>query len=475
MTDSLLNLPNLPWVIQSEIIYVLCNYKKNQDHKQIKPSDLFDVAGVSRAWRQATKASSSICWYVNMDIYYLQDYRLHSENPLSLLSGLSHTVNVSIFYPTSGRTKRNKEYADTHLEWFKEHIVNRISLLSIDKEETSEWLDIFNSSQTITQSLKEMSKFNDIYSVPLELYHGLTKVYLDFAMTPCKEICRVLKSCHNLLSLTIDVTECQDLKDADMVKLFSSIPRNITKLRWGSQQYKPPYISHVQPLPFHLLPKSIQHLYIWDPSQCTREYIEHVQANSTTISSISQRGISTQQSIDFLSSPSSTIKRLHLSLQEQTPFSITGKPLVPASLEILKLEVKRYIDLSDQIDCIFKSSGPLPNLHTIIADPLESSQSLRVIDFYAVSFTTSFDQGIDSLLTAITNSSSVERLYFRRSLTNPNYIVDLIKNYIPSIKYMSLASTVLQQNNDMIIFNLKNCLEIDLSSYNLKGKLIKEI
>ncbi|EGG16895.1 hypothetical protein DFA_07876 [Cavenderia fasciculata] len=457
-----LSLPNLPWTIQSEIIYIVCNYRNNQDQREIKSRDVYHVAGVSRRWRQLTTVSLTLNYKVNIDIKSLKEYRQHYENNLCLLSGPNHNIIASDITEICYETK---EYIETHYEWFKEHIINKMSSfcqIGVGRQ----LLNIFKGQQVA--SLKKLASYYECV-VPLELCHYLEMADLHFYRSSCKEICAILSICRQLKSLHINITYCPDI-DTGISNVFSSMPRGLTKLVWGDKDGNS-YSNSDQPFPFHLLPTTIQKLCIWDVRQTsTQAYYDYVLANSSAIQSLFQHCHPTQKFRDFLSSPLSRVKYLCLA---GFPSSIFGKALIPPLVEVLRLDFNVESTLvAHHLECIFKYSVPLPNLHTIqikrfneVADSLlsfiQDSNSLRVIDLDPISF-----NNVDLVLDAVSNSPSVERVYLRHSKGKP-YLATI--NSHPAIKnnQLSYCST---NYYDFIIFNIKNTSQLDLSSYHIIPK-----
>ncbi|EGG16896.1 hypothetical protein DFA_07877 [Cavenderia fasciculata] len=348
-----------------------------------------------------------------------------------------------------------------------------MSCLWIENTQSAGWMDIIIKDQQHLP-LKKLIKYEHAQvTIPLALCHYLEKVYIDFSKNTCQEICDVLSSFHHLKSLDINIKRCIGLLDID--KVFSSLPRKtLTKLKWGPREKDSYYNPSAQPFPFHLLPTTLTKFYMRDRSQAwTLPYYDYVFTNS--VRSITQHNHPTKQLMEYISSPSSPVTHLHLIVNQIASHWIKGLALVPPSLQVLTLESNCD---TYQIDCILKYSGPLPNLHTIKIEPFKDiikplisfmavSKSLRVIDFYSDTFAYSFyqDKSLETFLSAIANSISVERVYFRKSMVK--YILGDINSLQTS--FSTLSTTLLLPNNDLIIFNLinNNNNHIDLSSYQL--------
>ncbi|EGG16971.1 hypothetical protein DFA_07952 [Cavenderia fasciculata] len=453
----------LPWIIESKIIYILCNYRHDR-YKAFKIKDVYNIAGVSKAWRYATRRSLNdiVSWCIQINMIKLEEYREHYENDLCLLSagegdGHHNKVKLMIDDASSKVTAINKQYVDSHLQWFTESIIKKTTTLYFGRSELSNWVSHFSRVGGPIPTLTTMFIYN--VAVPLYLFNHLKELHITFYKRTSQYICSVLENCHSLESLSMDIGDCPNL---DMDMIFSSIPRStLTKLCWGEQyQYQPPYDSAVQSYPFHLLPKTIRELIVWDPTQmCSQSYYDFVQANS--VHTVAQYSLSTLECIHFLSSPSSPIKDLYLDVCDSPPFSIKEKALIPPMLESLELNISSET-CDDVLDCIFNHSGSLPTLFTIKLDTaciiqltrfIQKSKSLKTIHLHYEFSNQSINGPCDSwelFLDAIANSPSIELVYLGFKDTE---IINIINTYLKTNQNSNQLEFKQQQS---IIINTRN-------------------
>ncbi|EGG16897.1 hypothetical protein DFA_07878 [Cavenderia fasciculata] len=474
-----LSLPNIPWTIQSKIIYIVCNYRKNQDGKEIKSRDVYHIAGVSKKWRDTTKVELTLNWKIRIDSIYLEEYRQHSSNCLNLLSGPNHNITACVNKIPSQETK---EFIMAHYDWFKEHIINKMACFDQITNHL-EFFDVFEGHYT--PPLKKLVNFGK----DLPPLGCLQKVKADLSENTCQEVCSALSRFHNLKSLDIIIKRNLDFDD--ICKMFSSIPRSLTKLIWRQFTSMVTFYSIrpeiTSPYPFHLLPKNIRKLYFSSSNRkqsqtSTKEYLDYLLVNS--VRSISLESSLTLQSIDFLTSPSCPVKDLNLILLEATSFSIKEKALIPPYLEVLRLDI-RFSNAIYQLENMFLYSGDLPNLHTIktnlfqndhLLTFIETSKSLRVVDIKIVSL----DQ-IERLFQVVAKSTSIEKVYFRESQNKNFERVSKIYSMFMVTGIIQILMSFKKNNNNtalcashigdsaLILFNLNNNnnLQIDLSSYEM--------
>ncbi|EGG16893.1 hypothetical protein DFA_07874 [Cavenderia fasciculata] len=444
---SLSSLPNLPWVVQSEIIYILCNYRKNQDHQVFSIKDVFNIASVSHTWRHATKVSLSLNWRFNISRHSLKEYRQHSETQLCLLSQPNqHTLNLALYH-SDDTAESNRIYAKDNLDWFKENVLSKALGMNTDQEtKVAGWWDLIcpdggeGGGGNTLPSLK---------SLTLEI-DGQVAVSLDF-----------LHQLEQLeVTLNIDIISCLDL---DLKQVFASIPSTITKLTMNDG------LVTDQPFPFHLLKATqLSELIVWDTTKsCTRSYYDYVQ--SKQVRRIVKFGIGSQEELDFLSSSSSPVKDLYLHVSDVPTITLGGKAMVPPMLERLDLGFSLAMS-AEVMECIFTHSGPLPKLHTLIIDSkanvldmlapfIQKSRSLKTIDFSLCFQRNTSAEGFELLLDAIAASSSIQKVWFR--VKSNKAIMGVIKNHIQQIKNNPLVLL----ENSTIINTINN--PIDLSSYSI--------
>ncbi|EGG16891.1 hypothetical protein DFA_07872 [Cavenderia fasciculata] len=419
-----LSLPTLPWVIQTEIIYILCNYRRNEYIQSIRLKDVFNIASVSHTWRHATKVSLSLDWVINVNRHSLKEYRQHSETQLCLLSQPNQHKLHLVLFPSNS----NLEYADQNQDCFKESVVDRLSYLAINRYTPIDWNSHIKGRIPSLKAMHIYSYIDQYTKFSLEVFQCLEQLQVVFSGTKCQQICNVLSSCQNLKSLTIDIQSCIDL---DVGKVFSSIPRTTNKLIWGDiNQYQPSYDPSVKPYPFHLLPDALNELVFWDANLVPNQpYYDYVLGHP--VRKVIYYNLVTPQFVDFLSCPSSPIKDLMLYvIDAPKTFSIAQRAIVPPLIESLELIVTKEIGLQ-VLECVFKHNGPLPNLHTIKIDSSDDflhllihhiqqpSQSiLRVIDFSIFFTSPSANQQLLIFLDAVTSSKSIEKVYFRNKLKN---------------------------------------------------------
>ncbi|EGG16501.1 hypothetical protein DFA_09039 [Cavenderia fasciculata] len=74
----------LPFIIQSKIIYLSCSRKHQQHH--LKITDLFKIAGVSKKWRETVKRNMSASYPLlfNPLVHCISEFKQHSSNLLCL-------------------------------------------------------------------------------------------------------------------------------------------------------------------------------------------------------------------------------------------------------------------------------------------------------------------------------------------------------------------------------------------------------
>ncbi|EGG16888.1 hypothetical protein DFA_07869 [Cavenderia fasciculata] len=477
----------LPWVIQSEIIYIVCNYRRNRGQREIKLSDVYHVAGVSRKWRNASKVSLTLCQRFIFGQEDLEVYRRrHSDNSLSsalsLLSGPHHTIDVDLSkHSPIFQTHFNFQYAQTNLDWFIDTIINKMpyfNFIDVHKDIVCRWVSLIKGHGKILAlpSLKKLSFGRIDVNWPLFLFHHLQELDIDIGPYTTTEICSFLNHCHTLKSLIIDNSNDNKI---DIDKVFSSIPRTLTKLSWSVHD-KDNQVSdnpNTNPLPFHLLPSTIRHLLIWSIYQSsTREYYDFVLANSVhTIVHYSQDTYlysdqSTHECINFLvSSPSSPIKHIYHIVTSNNPTTTTTTTItenetivvVPPLLEELELWILKGESVYEIFECLFRQAnvggqGPLlPNLHTLtikcmnqgsehfpyhLGAFIRSSQSLAIIDIEVPFFynkSTRFDS-IKRFLDSVANSHSVELVYIRfvQGPTLPKFDNFDKKNFVGRLKQL---------------------------------------
>ncbi|EGG16890.1 hypothetical protein DFA_07871 [Cavenderia fasciculata] len=483
----------LPWTVQSEIIYIICNYRKNQDCKEIRPKDVYHVAGVSRQWRHATKVSLTLNWRINISRQFLHEYRQHYEHPFSLLSSLNHNIEINFGI---GSIKDNLEYARINLDWFNNTIINKISNLKIiyTNDMALKWIELIKGCRLPSideggeggvPSLKTLSIQQYDGTNSLFIFNHLQELDINFRGNSTTKICNILNSCHNLKSLTMGLYVSPKI---DTNQVVSSIPRTLTRLSWSGISELEEYTKHAKPLPFHFLPTTIRQLLIWDINQtCTQEYYDFVTTNS--VHTVAQCDQSTQECINFLSSSSSPVKHLYLKASGHscynTPVSILEKAIVPPSIQVLELQFT-YIEQKNglnTLESIFKYSGPLPNLHTLIFESREmklpehlatfirSSQSLRMIDFGQSFFGTPYHDNFELFLNAMAQGNRIEKVYIRYSPSLKNTI-DRAKQHLQTIKNNPLVLII--DTFYLLIINTNNNRMADLSSYNIVENIKNE-
>ncbi|EGG16889.1 hypothetical protein DFA_07870 [Cavenderia fasciculata] len=485
----------LPWVIQSEIIYILCTQRKNQDCKEIRPKDVFGVAGVSRKWRQATKASLTLNLRINISRQLLEDYRQHYDNSLSLLSGPNHHIEIVIDFGT-GSSEDNLAYAGINIDWFNDTIINKMSHLKIVYT-APKWIKLIKEHRSsivvsgggdgatlLPPCFNKMSvQFVDLHS--LFMFNHLKELDINFTLNISTEICSILTNCNTLESLTMKLEVSPNI---NMNQVFSSIPHSVTRLYWKSQPQTNSHNKATNPPPFHLLPPGIRHLLIEDHIQrCSQSYCDYVRANS--VSTVVHTDHPTYyDTTNFLISLSSPVKHIYF---QSSGFTVQKESaIVPETLEELDLQFI-YIDrqkATDLLETIFKY--PLPKLHTFRIEGavrgieqfpdflvrfIESSQSLRIIDFAHSFFWIDNLNRLDLFLRSIADSPSIEKVYLRHTpgafRQYPNqFLFDTINQHLQTINNNNNNNNplllILHDKNTIIIINTNNCNNNnDLSCY----------
>ncbi|EGG16853.1 hypothetical protein DFA_07832 [Cavenderia fasciculata] len=465
---SLLSLSPLPWIIQSEIIYIVCNYRRNEFHRMIKAEDVFHVAGVSRRWRDTVKSSLRLNWKIEIERHSLEDYCLHTENSYNLLSGHHHTIALDVGR-ADGTAPTNRQYVTANHEWFRDDIIARMSQININHGTRSlGWMPVIGNDPLI--SLVQMTCHYGARIWSLNLFQHLESLDITFDGNTTDQIPSILENCLHLKTLRMTVTGVLHHPE-DLETVFANVPSTVTKIVWGNQYYSQPkvYVPTYNPLPFHLLPTSVRQLAIWNASQiCTQAYYDFVMNNS--IQKIAQLNLSTLECIEFLSSHLSPVKnlRLHLATTPPPTIDITGKALVPPMVEVLTLGLD-ILGAQTVVEGIFNHSGPLPNLHRLNLDIrvsslhtiilfIQNSKSLRVIDLCVQQLFGRLDL-LDQLLDAVATSPSIQKMYLKP--TGDSILECLIKKQ----SQFNHLLTIIDEDEQTIINTHNN--HIDLSSYTI--------
>ncbi|EGG17019.1 hypothetical protein DFA_08000 [Cavenderia fasciculata] len=469
--------PNLPWIVQSKIIYLLCSHRQNGYQQDVTDQDLFmyTLASVSKTWRQLTAACLTSPWTIDLSRgKTLEEYHRFSRHPLSLLSGANHNIQFVIQDIDTTNTK----YIAANSQWFKEEVINnKVSGIQINdsRHGNPEWTSLIERPKP---TLKKFKICTSITLVPLDMLIHLQELDITPKENSTKEICRILDSCNTLESLHLDLI---DNNNVDLDKVFSSIPRTITKLYFRSQQ-RTPY-------PFNLLPTTITDLKVRGHLNLvyTQTYLDYLRSCSM-INRISQTGFLSLEWVDFFSSPSSTIKHLYLHLIPTgiPTFSIKERPLIPPLIEVLELDL--HLNEFQVMESIFKYNGPLSNLHTLristradhihLLIPLIMSRRslLKSIDFcdtytYYRNGNPDADEHLDNLLEAIAKSPCIEKVVFRTINNSMSKFPDILKTHL---KRLDNNKSLVLINDKLTLFNINN-YHYDLSSFEIidYNKLIK--
>ncbi|EGG17018.1 hypothetical protein DFA_07999 [Cavenderia fasciculata] len=465
---------NLPWIIQSKIIYLLCSHRQNEYQLDMINQVVFTIASVSKMWRRLTAACLTSAWYICLGRHSLEEYHRFSSHPLSLLSGANHNIQLIDDHSESVPTEKiqaNIIYSKANLKWFIEDVINKTSCIQISAYRCDgrppKWIDLIDRP---LPTLKKLRIYGSLQVIHLDLFVHLQELIIQSSETTTDELCCILDNCQSLDSLDLDTTRQCDV-GIDWDTVFPSIPRKITKLCIRR---------FCHDMPFNLLPNTITDLIVWDSRQSGNQiYYDYILANNSSVRKIHQYGLPSMECADFLSSPSSPIKHLHLNLiwlvLTTITIAIKGRPLVPPLIEELELRTSFWHDENQSyvMDSIFKRSGPLPNLHTLristnvdsidfIIPLILSSRSLKCIDFWSTYGSYYRDDNLehlDPLLEAIAKSPCIEKVYFKGT-----------SSFIPILK------THLRLNNNnksmvliidkLTLFNINN-YHYDLSSFEI--------
>ncbi|EGG22004.1 hypothetical protein DFA_01893 [Cavenderia fasciculata] len=481
-------LVSLPWIIQSQIIYLLCSCNS------LKIKDVFGIGGVSKTWRVEAKRYL----YVRHTLYFavseLEGYRDHIDHPLSLLkmNGCKLILNQSDFLIGRSVYQKNMKYlglqtgdsddgdsynqhqqlvsVSDNLVWFKKKIIETVESINICSPTRSndDWSQIFfgtsfelSSLQSLTCTIIEA----DSFQLDMDTFCDLKHLNVTFYMST-DGICKVLNHCKHLESLIIAIEKCIDIdQDNNLDKIFNCISRGggggggtLTKLDLA-------YIDTTKPFPFNLLGGlGIREISIYQEHQRnTPSYYQYVLDGK--IESIVQFSIPNQQCIDFLSA-GSAVKVLDLSLMEDPPstVSIQKRPLVPPLLERLTLKGGSHqnsrVTSYDMLDSIFVHSGSLPRLThlklylrmektmiDIITTFINQSKSIQVVQFGTYQedpFLWTTDNDMESFLQAFASSPTMTEVNF-------TYLL-----FDPMISFLQKNIKILNKNNSDNNNNMKS-------------------
>ncbi|EGG17016.1 hypothetical protein DFA_07997 [Cavenderia fasciculata] len=389
----------LPLTVQSKIIYLLCSHRQNEYQQQeVTNQDLFmyTLASVSKTWRQLTAACLTSPWTIDLSRgKTLEEYNRFSRHNLSLLSSANHNIQFVI----QDIDYTNTKYIAANSKWFREEVVNNNKVSGIQINDNLE----FDYSQPEWTSLIErpiptLKKF--------KISGFITYAPLDvFRETSTDEICRVLGSCHQLESLHLDLNN-NERNNIDLGRVFSSIPRTITKLYFRSEQSTP--------YPFNLLPTTITDLIrpLVPPS------IEVLELNYTF-----SDGIVGMESIFKYSGPLSNLHTLRLNTN-------------------------------------------VGNIHLLIPLIMSSSSSLKSIDFCNTfssygcysDFKKEKRKHLEPLLEAIAKSPCIEKVAFRAS--DDFTFTGILERHLKRLNNKSLVLVI----EKTTLFNINNYHYV-LSSY----------